>query len=92
MMMPGVKSCNVTDCAYLMNNQCHAMAITIGAHHPYCDTYFRNSSKGGADETGSVGACKVNNCMYNQKFECTAEGIDVRYHEDHADCSTFKSR
>lgn len=93
MQMPKVKSCNVADCAYLAKgNECHAMAITVGGHHPYCDTFYKSSTKGGADQVGGVGACKVDNCKFNRKFECTAEGIDVSLHEDHADCKTFKPR
>jgi hypothetical protein len=91
--MPKVSSCNVKECAYLLNNQeCHAGAITVGDTHPYCDTFFRYSKKGGADQIGSVGACKMNNCKFNQSLECTASGVDVRYHEDHADCKTFSPR
>ncbi|MDA8170207.1 MAG: DUF1540 domain-containing protein [Nitrospiraceae bacterium] len=93
MQMSLVKSCNVSDCAYFkQGNQCHAMAITVGGPHPYCDTFFRSSGKGGAEQTGAVGACKVDNCKYNIKLECSAEGIDVGAHEDHADCKTFSPR
>ena len=93
MQMALVKSCNVSDCAYFkQGNECHAMAITVGGPKPYCDTYFESSGKGGAEQTGTVGACKVDNCRHNMNFECSAEGIDVIGEKGHALCSTFKPR
>lgn len=90
MQMPKVKTCNAIDCAYLLNGtECHALAVTIGGRHPYCDTYMRSSVKGGVEQIGGVGACKVDNCKFNEKFGCSANEISVGYHEDHADCKTF---
>ncbi len=93
MQMSLIKSCNVKDCAYYrQGNECHAMAITVGGPHPYCDTFIRSSNKGGVEQTGAVGACKVNNCRFNRDLECSAEGIDVGSHEDYAECRTYSPK
>ena len=40
MEMSMVMKCEVNDCAYNMDNCCHAIAITIGdSMHPRCDTF-----------------------------------------------------
>jgi len=91
--MPKIKECEATDCAYNKDRMCHAAAITVGAHHPYCDTYNKTAaSKGGVPDIGEVGACKVDNCVFNNNLECNAQGINVGMHEGHADCFTFKPR
>jgi len=93
MQMPNVKKCDVSECAYNKNDQCHALAITVGDEtHPQCDTFCFSQSKGG-DPAGmaGVGACKVSSCAFNQSLECQAKGIDVGYNEDKIDCLTFKA-
>ncbi len=91
---PKVLDCNVTECSYNSNKQCHAVAITVGdSTCAMCDTYFKSSQKGGAMEvTGSVGACKEADCRHNKSLECSAPGIHVSNHMDHADCSTYARR
>ena len=90
MKMPRIVDCNMSDCAYNSENMCHALAITVGANSPMCDTFLKLGTKGGAKEaTGSVGACKVQNCKFNDSLECSAEGIHVGRHADHAECDTF---
>ncbi len=95
MKMPKITSCDVANCSYNRNKQCHAMAITVGGPEvcACCDTYLHASHKGGVPETtGGVGACKVETCSFNSSFECAAPGIKVGLHQGHADCATFKAR
>lgn len=95
MKMPKIDTCNVTSCSYNQNQQCHALAITVGGPEACacCDTYLHSGKKGGVpDMTGSVGACKVDQCSFNNSFECAAPQINVNLHQDHADCATFKAR
>lgn len=41
--IPLVNECAISDCAYNMDDMCHAKAITIGdGMHPGCDTSFFN--------------------------------------------------
>ncbi len=91
---PKVLDCEVSECSYNTNKQCHALAITVGdAECPMCDTYVKSSQKGGAmNMTGSVGACKESDCKFNESLECAAPGIHVSSHKGHADCSTFARR
>ncbi len=93
MKMPMIISCNMMNCAYNKDETCHAMAITIGASSPVCDTFIERAEKAGAmDMVGSVGACKVANCKFNESLECMAEdGIRMGMHTDHAECDTFMS-
>ena len=95
MNMPKITACDVKNCSYNQNQQCHALAITVGGPEvcACCDTFLKTSKKGGvADMTGSVGACKVDKCSYNNSFECAAPAIKVGLHQGHADCATFKAR
>lgn len=96
MKMPKVSACNVAECSYNKQKQCHALAITVGGPEDVCaccDTFLHADKKGGvSDMTGSVGACKVDQCTYNQSFECAAPNIQVGLHEGHADCKTYKPR
>lgn len=95
MSMSKIKACEVSDCSYNRNKECHAMAITVGGPETCacCDTYLHAPKKGGvADMTGGVGACKVDSCKFNTSFECSAPGITVGLHHGHADCKTFASR
>ena len=94
MEMSKVSKCEVNDCAYNMENCCHAMAITIGdGMHPRCDTFCESMMKAGdAGCVAGVGACKVSSCMYNTDLECQAMEISVGYKEQEPDCLTFQSR
>jgi hypothetical protein len=77
-------------CAYNQDNNCHALAITIGdGRSPDCDTFFGQAEKGG-DGSGiaGVGACKVSACAHNQSLECTAGEISVGRNEDKVFCRT----
>ena len=90
MEMSKVMKCEVSDCAYNMDNCCHAKAITIGnSMHPKCDTFCHSSVKGGgANCTAGVGACKTSSCTFNNNLECSAPGISVGYKEQEPDCLT----
>ena len=92
MEMPKVAKCEVDDCAYNVDDVCHAMAITIGdGTRPRCDTFCRSMTKGGdAGCIAGVGACKVSACMYNANLECQSPEVNVGYNEDEPDCLTFK--
>lgn len=94
--MVQIQRCDVVDCSYNKNKQCHTMAITVGGPEdacPLCDTYVHATQKGGvSDVIGGVGACKVDICKFNQALECTAQNIVVGLHQGHADCQTFKKK
>ncbi|HPD47779.1 MAG TPA: DUF1540 domain-containing protein [Anaerohalosphaeraceae bacterium] len=94
MQVATVQKCDVTDCAYNINNSCCTPAITIGDEvMPRCDTFCRSQSRGGdAGCTASVGACKVSQCMYNESLECQASAISVGYQSDEPMCLTFSAR
>lgn len=92
--MPSVNQCDADQCAYNSDNQCHAMAITIGdENNPLCDTAFKYSTKGGVPElAGSVGACKVTSCKLNRSLECSSKGIEVKMHSNNPACNTFQTK
>jgi hypothetical protein len=93
--MPNVVKCEVQDCSYNRNRECHALAITIGDErtHAMCDTYVKADHKGGVmDSTGKVGACKADGCKFNTDLECSAKNISVGLHQGHADCMTFSAK
>ncbi|MFB0526820.1 MAG: DUF1540 domain-containing protein [bacterium] len=94
MKMAKVKSCNAAECAYNIENRCHALAITIGGEPiPTCDTLIKAAKKGGVlDTKARVGACKVENCEFNKSLECTAKAIKVKMDTARAECITFKAR
>ena len=94
MEMSKVSKCDVTDCAYNMNDACHAMAITIGdTVTPRCDTFCQSTIAGGdAGCFASVGACKVFGCTYNRHLECQAPEICVGYKGTEPDCLTFQEK
>ena len=67
MDMPKIERCRVTECCYNTDEMCHAMAITVGGPvDRKCDTFLRDSTKGGTPAIGLVGACKVASCKYNK--------------------------
>jgi hypothetical protein len=92
--MPLVSGCKVNECAYNVDQGCHARAITIGdGVHAGCDT-FLNVSAHTRDEhrVAGVGACKVTSCAHNDDFECTAEDVSVGFIGDRINCLTFTAQ
>ena len=92
--MPKVKACSVKQCAYNMDSNCHAKAITVGDHkNPDCDTFFQSPAHTKhIARTAGVGACKVTHCQYNDDFECMANGIEVGVKANHIKCLTYAPR
>lgn len=95
MDMPDVKSCDVLECAYNKQRQCHAIAITIGdSGIPRCDTFWANQGSsleaGDPSQSGHVGACHTSQCEYNERLECRAPGIRVGYQNESPNCLTFE--
>lgn len=94
MEMPEVQKCFAHDCAYNLNNTCHALAITIsGALEPKCDTYCQSDQQAG-DMNGSakVGACKANHCTYNNCLACQASSIRIGYRNNQCICLTAEKK
>jgi len=95
MEMPKILQCDATECAYNRNQECHAMAITVGdGANPRCDTFWQASTKGGVlNIIGGVGACRATACRYNQSLGCSASGINVGHDAGgEVDCLTFQMR
>ena len=93
MMMPRILDCSMADCSYNTDEECHAMAITVGGASHECDTFMMSAKKGGVkDMLGRVGACKIEMCKFNESLECSAQEIHVGQHAQHAECSTFQNR
>ncbi len=92
MEMTQIQACNMSACAYNMNDVCHTPGINVGPHAE-CSTYTHGSSRGGFREiNGGIGACLASNCKFNNQLECNASNIDVTIHDRHADCETFQVR
>lgn len=92
--MPPVSSCNAAACAYNVDRQCHAKAVTIGnSASPSCDTFF-DSGKHTINETGraGVGACKTADCIANEDYECSAEGVTIGLVNGNVRCLTYRKR
>ncbi len=93
MEMPKVVSCNVIECAYNQNDQCHAMAVNVGEEKPVCGTFYESSQKcTGMEASAGVGACKMDDCIYNDCLMCAADSIEVEWQDENAKCLTFKRR
>ncbi len=93
MDMPKITSCNAEKCAYNRDQECHAMAITVGNDgNPLCDTSDTSHPKGGISETGGVGACKSADCQFNQNLECSAQNIAVGMQSEQPMCSTYERK
>jgi hypothetical protein len=93
--MVKVKQCDVSECAYNSQNQCHAIAITVGhgEDHPMCDTFFQSETKSSQQNMiAGVGACKISSCEYNDSLECCAPSISVGRQSEEVGCLTFKHR
>lgn len=92
--MPNVAACEVSNCAFYSQGNCHARAITVGdGAHPACDTYL--PSAGHTRDVlriAGVGACKVTQCTHNEDYECQAAAVRIGRHESHADCQTYAPR
>ncbi|MBI2328952.1 MAG: DUF1540 domain-containing protein [Chloroflexi bacterium] len=92
MDMTRILKCNMSTCAYNMNNICHTPGINVGSHAE-CNTYTHGSSKGGFPEAkGGIGACLASECKFNEQLECRISSINVASHDRHADCETFQTR
>ena len=94
MEMPVIRSCDATTCAYNDDQQCHALAITVGdGDRARCDTYWERSPDGGDPaQAGRVGACRAVDCQHNERLECTATGVTVGENGGTVDCLTFDPR
>lgn len=92
--MPLIKKCDVAECVYNVQSDCHAKAITIGdGVHPGCDTFMKGS--GHVRSSGikaGVGACKVSGCSHNTDFECNADSINVSRQSGMVHCMTYMPR
>lgn len=89
--MPMISSCDVEQCGYNQNKNCHAKAITVGdGVNPNCDTYFENKNHNlEVARIAGVGACKVSSCKKNKNFECIADVIKIGTVKESAKCLTF---
>ena len=94
MQMPKITECQVKQCAYNNNSQCHALAVTVGGGLDHvCDTFFEYSGQGGdPNTTGSVGACRCTNCSNNQSLECQASEISVGWKGTDPNCLAFRPK
>lgn len=92
--MPMVSKCDIKNCGYNVNNNCHAKAITVGdGTNPGCDTFFENSTHNRETKRiAGVGACKVSSCQFNNDFECGADSVSVGHTDGKINCLTFKER
>jgi hypothetical protein len=91
---PSIVKCDVLQCAYNINQQCHTPAITVGSMCPKCESFTKGLDKGGdVNVSGSVGSCHESDCKFNQSLECSSPGgISVGSHMWHADCKTYSKR
>lgn len=93
-LMPEVRECVVSDCAFNATLRCHARAITVGdGAHPACDTYHPAPEQHVSSRMrAGFGACKVDSCEHNEGLVCRARSVRVAYHQGHADCMTYLPR
>jgi len=87
--LPIISTCSAEGCSYNHDHDCHAAAITVTGAGAGCGTFLEGSAKGGAEETGHVGACHRADCVHNDALECGAAGIEVGSERDVADCLTY---
>ncbi len=95
MNMAKVYRCEVSECSYNFQNQCHARAITVscGGARPMCETFCSSSIRGGdRNFLAGVGACKCAECIFNTALECRSPEIKVGRQDDQIDCLTFRPR
>lgn len=90
-VMPEVGSCMAKECAYNLEEKCHARAITVGDGQTcHCDTFLGGVGHvKGKSRVAGVGACKIGGCQYNEDFECMADSISVKLDGDNALCTTY---
>lgn len=92
--MPIVAKCMASECAYNLNSNCHARAITIGdSLRPGCDTFMAGPCHTrSANQVAGIGACKTVGCKFNDDLECMAESVQVGIIKNEANCMTFVLR
>ncbi len=92
--MPPVTKCMASECAYNVDRNCHARAITIGdATRPGCDTFLKGSAHiRKAQQIAGIGACKTSSCKFNDDLECMADNVQVGMIQSEANCTTFSMR
>lgn len=92
--MPIVSECLARECAYNVDMNCHARAITVGnSLHAGCDTFFaRSGHTKAATRTAGVGACKSTECTFNEDLECMTDSIRVAPKGQEINCMTFTPR
>jgi hypothetical protein len=90
--VPPVAKCDVAQCFYNCEQQCHAPAINVGGSHPNCDTFCAGQQHISRADNSMVGACHVSQCRHNEELTCHASAVCVGLHGDHADCVTFQER
>lgn len=92
--MPAVTKCMASECAYNVNSNCHARAITIGdSAHPGCDTFLKGTRHiKQVQQIAGIGACKTATCKFNDDLECMAENVQVGMVKNEANCTTFALR
>ena len=88
--MPPVAKCDVNNCFFNRNNNCHAPAINIGGDKPICDTFIAEGHHINRSDMAMVGACHVRDCRWNKDMLCNAQGITVSLKSGEADCVTFE--
>jgi Domain of Unknown Function (DUF1540) len=91
--MPEVIECEVDECAYNVDFNCHARAITVGNMQKHlCDTMIASVRHTHREAVAGVGACRSFNCIHNEDFECQAEGINVTRSGGMVQCGTFTAQ
>jgi hypothetical protein len=91
--MPQVQDCDVGQCAYNMNNKCHARAITVGdGVNAMCDTFFQATPHTKSSVLAGVGACKISGCSFNTDYECEAKTIRIGLENNNARCMTYSPK
>lgn len=92
--MPIVSECLVSECAYNVEMNCHARAITVGnSLHAGCDTFCSGSSHTkAATRVAGVGACKSTDCKFNEDLECMTDSIRVGRAGQEINCMTYSPR
>ena len=92
--MPIVSECLASECAYNVNMNCHARAITVGnSLHAGCDTFFPGTDHTNAvHRTAGVGACKSQACQFNEDFECMADHVTIAHKGREVNCMTYTPR
>ena len=92
--MPIVTKCMASECAYNLNSNCHARAITVGnSLQPGCDTFMAGSRHTkSVNQIAGIGACKTVGCKFNDDFECMAENVQIGMVKNEANCTIFALR